>query len=522
VSTEPDTHGDHYIELMRDSRGLSASRNEAREQWYNALEQPTKEEILFELELLLKGVVCFGNLQNHPGPRRREPEESRQFHEELRVAQLAFERIAALAEQLVPPIDDRSASDLFVSSGPLEHVSRPLLDEPADQDTPERSLRLLHRAFSNLADVVGVMSRLDVVAFRGFEGIVQLAGREIGRNAFFNPLRSIEFRPEYDHLQHIEILHIVYGGGPEGAQRAATLAFLGLFRMLRYMRYADAYLLDPSTAQLACIPLAVARSDGQELSVFMRQESRRWLSSGFEREVMTLTAKEIVGAADGLIRDYRLLHDLGTVLRTTGDKLLLELRRAFEQKLQPLPELLDGDFQDPMRGVVQSIREVLMQAVVRIAQVFKPELEGARLFEDYPDERTGAERLRRDIWMFSQIVRGFLAKAQAAPETANRWTGQSSYRFVRDFIVYFRTLGYGLVERSAYERFEELLAQVESLGSAEVIDQASIEAFVLECEGFQSHLQATFDAIGTEGPLAGIAFDRHDAAETLRLYLDHG
>ena len=280
---------------------------------------------------------------------------------------------------------------------------------------------------------------------------------------------------------------------------------------------------DRSTAPLACVPLAVARSDGQELSVFMHQEARRWLSGGFEREVMTLTAKEIVAAAEGLVRDYRLLHDLGAVLRSTGDTLMLELRRAFEQVSPPLHELLaDDDFPATLGAVAGSLRDVTMQCAVRIARVFKPELDGTRLFEDFPDERSGAERLRRDIWMFSQIVRGFLAKAKAAPETANRWTGQSSYRFVRDFIAYFRTLGYGLVERSSYGRFEELLAMVESLGAAEVIDQASIEAFVLECEGFQAHLLSTFESLGAEGPLAGVAFDRHDAAETLRLYLDHG
>ena len=91
---------DAVVELMRDSRGLAGSRNELRELWYNGLEQPNKEEIVFELEMLLKGVVCFGSLANHTGPRKREPEESRQYNHELRVIQMAFERVAELSEQL--------------------------------------------------------------------------------------------------------------------------------------------------------------------------------------------------------------------------------------------------------------------------------------------------------------------------------------------------------------------------------------------------------------------------------------
>ena len=135
MDTLPDTRGDHYIELMRDSRGLSVSRNELRELWYNGLEQPNKEEIVFELEMLLKGIVCFGKIANHPGPKKREPEESRQFHDELRVLQMAFERITELSEQLIIPEAERSSSDIYLTSGPLEHVTTPLIEEPFEQET---------------------------------------------------------------------------------------------------------------------------------------------------------------------------------------------------------------------------------------------------------------------------------------------------------------------------------------------------------------------------------------------------
>ena len=55
---------------------------------------------------------------------------------------------------------------------------------------------------------------------------------------------------------------------------------------------------------------------------------------------MTLSAKEIIDAAPGLTNDYHLLHELRAMLRSTGDQLYLELRRAYEQKLNLVPELL--------------------------------------------------------------------------------------------------------------------------------------------------------------------------------------
>ena len=89
----PDNASDHYIELMRDSRGLSRHLNDQREKWFNDLERSNKEETVFELEMLLKGLACFGDPMQHPGPRKRGPVESQQFKNELGVIRLACERV---------------------------------------------------------------------------------------------------------------------------------------------------------------------------------------------------------------------------------------------------------------------------------------------------------------------------------------------------------------------------------------------------------------------------------------------
>lgn len=523
MDTIPDTRGDHYIELMRDSRHLSSAQNELRELWFNGLELNNKEEVLFELEMLLKGLVCFGDLKNHPGPKNQAPVESRQFRKELKIVELVCERITELCELLVSSEGEPTSSDIYLVGGPLEAVSRPLVDEPFEQETPDSSLKLLLHAFSDLTDVVGVMGRLERIPFRGFTGTTKTSGREIARNVFFNPLMSLEFRSEYDHLQHIEILHIVYGGGPEGAQRAATLCFLSIFRMLRYIRYVESYADDVSSAGIMSIPLSIVRSDGRALAKFMRSDATNWLSDGFEREVMTLSAKEIVAASEGLVQDYYVLNELGATLRSIGDQLHLELRRTFEQLLEPLPELLETkDLATKVKATLKELRDYLMLAVVRIAQVFKPNLDGPQIFDEFIDEVSAQERRRREIWMFSQIMRGFLAKAAAAPETANRWSGNSSYIFVREFIAYFRNIGYQLLRASDYEKADEFMKQVETLSAADVIDQDAVEVFARECDDFRSYLLQSFKKLGESAPLTAHPFDRHATAETLRLYLDRG
>ena len=54
-----------YAELLRDTRGLRREQQQAREAWFARLASDKKEETLFELEMLLKGLACFGNPRNH-------------------------------------------------------------------------------------------------------------------------------------------------------------------------------------------------------------------------------------------------------------------------------------------------------------------------------------------------------------------------------------------------------------------------------------------------------------------------
>ena len=61
-----------YAELLRDTRGLRREQQQAREAWFARLAADKKDETLFELEILLKGVACFANPRNHPGAGRRQ------------------------------------------------------------------------------------------------------------------------------------------------------------------------------------------------------------------------------------------------------------------------------------------------------------------------------------------------------------------------------------------------------------------------------------------------------------------
>ena len=59
---------DYYTEFIEGSRWLKKEQADARTAWFEDLSWEHKETTLFRFEMLLKGLVCFGNPANHPGP----------------------------------------------------------------------------------------------------------------------------------------------------------------------------------------------------------------------------------------------------------------------------------------------------------------------------------------------------------------------------------------------------------------------------------------------------------------------
>src|SRR5439155_1235696 len=79
---------DFFFELMRDSQRVRAVYLAERERWVRSLEISGREEILFELEMLLRGLDRFFNLRNLFGDLQPPPE--RDWKEELKAARDAL------------------------------------------------------------------------------------------------------------------------------------------------------------------------------------------------------------------------------------------------------------------------------------------------------------------------------------------------------------------------------------------------------------------------------------------------
>jgi hypothetical protein len=515
---------DYYTEFIEGSRWLRQEQADARTAWFDDLEWEHKERTLFRFEMLLKGIVCFGNPANHPGAvKREEPIVSRDFSREMEAVRGAVRSAVELGRALSGEVENTSVFQRYVETMVVQdHARIQMARRSLNQDTPHQSLALLWSALRDVLDLLDGMPDGAKVPFRLFSAAVRLTQREVHRSEFFDPLASLEFRAEFDRIRSPVVLEVMGGIENDPSRRVAALTFLSLFRLLRYID-----LIDEEQAKVAGFGplfafLALLRSDAEALAAFFSRDSATWISDGFGREFETCDPGELTARFAGLEQEFAGLKSLRELFESLGNQLKLELRKVYEQQIPALSKVED---QKELTGAIERstslIRSFLQNAVVLLVQEFRPGIDGEAVFEDFTSNRARSERLRRDVWMFQQILRAFIEKAKGSTAAADQWAGMSTFRFVREFVGYFKSMGYQLLRYSDYARFDEFMRLVEQLRDGDVLEEAKLVGVVRTCEDFNGFLEQMFEAVGRRAELGGAPFDKRDAARTLKLFLGH-
>ena len=167
------------------------------------------------------------------------------------------------------------------------------------QDTPERSLFVLRHGMTNLLEVTTGLTRLPRVPFRLFYALLGVAQREIGADAYFNPLHALEFRPEFDRItnaQMLELIRSVSGRAGAAARRADVPVALPDAPLLCSSPRASR--ASPRTrrgARSRCVylVLSVLRSDARALSGYLRRRAGPLLAGRLRGGRLPVPASEI-------------------------------------------------------------------------------------------------------------------------------------------------------------------------------------------------------------------------------------
>jgi hypothetical protein len=318
------------------------------------------------------------------------------------------------------------------------------------------------------------------------------------------------------------VLDVVQSVEGEQPHRLVALTFLALFRMLRYLRLIDAIGADRSGdkrgAKRAYLVLAVLRSDARALSSYLTRNVGSLLADGYQKEILRVPATEVGARHDELVAEAHRLVTIKGALVGIASNVRLEMRRTFEHDLPAVDATpSDGELRQRLRAVVENLRPALQSAILFLGRTLGAQSEVGAVFDDGAARRATSDRLRRDVWMFAQIVRAFAGKARVA--LADRWERVASFAFVREFLAYFRAMGYPLLRVGDYPRVDAFIAAMTGLEETDLLDPRRLASAVEEAEAFHEFLVDLFERISQRDELVGVAFDRRDAAQALRLYL---
>jgi hypothetical protein len=516
---------DPYFDLLSGTRRLLREQRVERDAWLQTLALEGKDDLLFEFEVLLKAAACFSNPRNHPGPPRRTPVVAQDFRGPLSVYRDGLARAVALARNLLGARDRAFVFHRYLETVlPEDRARTRLLTEATSQSTAEESLTTLRHGLTGVLEVTEGVLRTSRVPFRLFHAVLATAYREIDRNTFFNPLNALEFRPEFDRIKSAQVLALIRSVPGSEAQRLVALTFLSLFRMLRYLSLLSRIASDSGAGRQGVgssyLVLSVLRSDARALSDYLSKRAGSLLAESFERDLLRFSADEIRSRAALLRASGHRLIGIKSALEGIAGNLRLELRRAFSHDIpEPNSGRPAAEAQAALSVSIEGLRPALQNAILFLGKALGVSLdEAGGVFDDQAARRETSERLRRDVWMFAQIVRAFSLKAQHSP-AEDRWAPVYNFYYVREFLAYFRAMGYPLLRASDYPRFDAFLGAMAGLEDTDLVDPGRLEAAIDECVAFHGFLTQLFENISKRDELAGVSFNRRAAAAALRLYL---
>ncbi|MGQ0507173.1 MAG: hypothetical protein ACT4TC_17835, partial [Myxococcaceae bacterium] len=450
---------DFYAELIHSSQSQRTAILAERERWLRCLSIDGREELLFELEMLLRGVERYFSLHNLPlGP--NDQAVTREFRPELTDVRDVLSRAVLIARQMLDQGEDqkmvfRRYLETQVSD---DRERRRLLEAELNQDSPLASLFALRESFVALRDIIDHLLNLPGCSYPLFKSVGDLATRHVLTNRFFRPFRSLEFRLEYDRVKSVTLLEALRLL-PEGEREAFAVLTLSLFRLLHYLSYAQSR---DYVGRLKVV-LALVRSEAVSLIHFVTGQSHPFLQR---------TAQALREGLDPIIRD-----------------------------------LIRTDLEGALIGAEQ-YRALFRNQLEELARHLRPSQPA--VFADLIDPKQLGDRLRLDLWGFAGLCRAVEARLLAeSPEGA-----ESGFKALQDYIRYFHGVSYQLLrfgDIEAFDKFIGIISETTSVPTGPVARARLAE----DCRLFSEGVQTIFDAVDGRTDLAGLPFNAEAARAQL-------
>jgi len=473
-----------------------------RKRWFKSVEVERKQEKLFELEALLKGLVVYGNLNNHPLSDRSHVLH-RDFGAELEVVKNALVRSIILIRSLLPETEANILHfQHYVENRLLSDYQRSmLLCRAIHQTSPIESLYVLCHSLIDFSELANNLLELDDRHYQVFYYLEQMLTREIISNHYFNPFRSLGFAPHYDVVRSARVSEIVKGIDDKRLKRLFSVILLLLFKILRYLSLIHTESTDISRLRDSLLIIALVNSESRVLAEsFEKFFPDKLREMGIERSAQ---GKRVVELLDAF-----------------AFQLQVELKKIFELEIRNATSVSDA--KQLQNGLIRTrgmLTNIFQQAIVELCRVFDSSLDGKMIFKEFVSKLEQSLKLRRDVWLFAKVLERLENVLEQCEGSGKLEPLYDSINTLRNFIYYYQNISFQFVRAYDRDEFQRFFDYVDATVAEELNSPEARALFRKEVHSFRMFLEATLNAISHRSELERIPFGTDEAERLLSQFL---
>lgn len=473
-----------------------------RDEWLSSLDLENADELLFEMEMLIKGIDRFFNIDNLPISDRNQVI-NRDFNQEIRIILGALERINTIVRiMLARETDNAYYFNAFIENELLLDYARDkFMNFYLDQKKPQDSLYLLKMCFSNLLEVFESLTSMTRTPYQLYIQLGQLCSREIAINSFFNPLLLQAFDTNYDRIRNPIIAQVVNQIANETLRKQVSITILALYRLLHYLNFISAASTDKQELKNNMLIFSLLSSDAKVLQSYLESDLRCALNE--------------VAISDNELNEQK--SEFCSFVDSVAFQISMEMRKVFGQILRDMSEFNNlvklRSSIESSKGILQNF---LQQSIVMIVQGFR-RVEGHEIFPDFTSRLEQSMRLREDLWVFHEIFDLYEKAATTEPPDVDAVLNY--FATINSFIHYFQSLSYKLVRYADHEHFDKFFSFFSEVSTADLQNKYKLKEINKNFHYFKMFLETTLGQLGQRAELQDRPLNSMDAGKILAQFL---
>ena len=365
--------------------------------WMEGAGESGRKKELFELEMWLRALDRFFKPAHHALSDEQINElPYRDWSAELTVVDLCLLRVGQLCSQLLPRDRvDEAQFKRYVDGFVRESESAdPYFERLLRDARPEAGLLVLRGTLEDVRLLVAESLRAQKTPLQIFESVGRIFSRELRRNPPLAALLDKKFKPMFDKVASSEIAGLIRALEDPNERNPVARVFLELFRMLKYLEFADPDGLPDERVKTAACVFSLVISEARQLVTYIEKRALVALPHG----------SAVRDSCDSIA--YCMPIDINKVVRVE------------------LADLSSAQSSENVRARIENahgiLKDCFQQSVEQLAASLDKGLTGVGVFNDFVTKKERSLALKKALETLLRSVRDFYARGDEVTAVALR------------------------------------------------------------------------------------------------------